>query len=106
MADQQLDELMAAAARGNVATVQRLVADGVDVNDNSSGFSALHVAAKEGNADVVTALLDAGADVNIGGMSMFGGAGPTPLDLALGGPAGAPCVELLRSHGGRQRGEL
>ena len=53
------------ASRGNVDTVQMLLSHGADPNlVDSSGFTALHYAAKWGRRQSVDALIKAGADVN------------------------------------------
>ena len=45
----------------------RLVADGIDVNKRHPlGWTPLHVAAVNGRSEVVTALLELGADPNLG----------------------------------------
>ncbi|EQC29998.1 hypothetical protein SDRG_12278 [Saprolegnia diclina VS20] len=55
-----------AAAKGDVATVSRLLAAGVDPNTSKTWFgaTALAMAVTEGHADVVERLLAASADVN------------------------------------------
>jgi len=57
--------LMLAAEKGDLHTVQKLLANGASANAaNSEGFTALHYATKCGDVRVVKALLKAGADVN------------------------------------------
>ena len=57
------DALRAAAAKGDVATLKKLLADGGDVNAiNRTRTTPLHVAARAGQAEAVRVLLDAGAD--------------------------------------------
>ena len=60
--------LLVAAAGGDHERVQDLLSDGANVNyQNEDGWTALMFAADaiNGNADIVRALLDAGADINI-----------------------------------------
>ncbi|MBU0621807.1 MAG: ankyrin repeat domain-containing protein [Gammaproteobacteria bacterium] len=79
------DELMQAAQAGNLAEVQRLIAAGADVNAVAEGgWTALMKACynaelKHGFADVVKALVDAGANIEAPI-----GYGVRPLMLAAG----------------------
>jgi len=58
-------QLIAAAANGDVADIERLVADGADPDArDDDGSPALMVATRDGHADAVRALLAAGADVD------------------------------------------
>lgn len=58
--------LRAAASRGDVAVVGELLAQGIDIDDaNDYGATALVLAALNGRAEVVRALLDAGADPDL-----------------------------------------
>ncbi|MDH4062821.1 MAG: ankyrin repeat domain-containing protein [Acidobacteriota bacterium] len=58
-------EVADAAARRDAATVRRLISDGADVNrPQGDGMTPLHWAARQGDAEVATALLGAGADVS------------------------------------------
>ncbi|WP_416238660.1 ankyrin repeat domain-containing protein, partial [Raoultella planticola] len=72
--------LIPAAERGHVATVKTLIDAGVDVNHvNRLGWTALIEAIILGDgsqkyADIVTLLIDGGADVNLAD-----GSGRTPL---------------------------
>ena len=60
-----MGDLIQASLDGDLATVQRLVAERADVNAKSpDGSTALMEAALEGHAEIVRALLEAGADVN------------------------------------------
>jgi ankyrin repeat protein len=55
-----------AARRGDVATLQGLLAEGVDVNARSGrGFTALILAAYDDHLDATRLLLEAGADPNV-----------------------------------------
>lgn len=59
-------EMVTAAQRGDVARIKELLAAGGNANDvdPETGRTALHFAARENRADVVTLLLDSKADVN------------------------------------------
>ncbi len=68
-------QLRDAASSGNLAELQRLVQEGVPVNDRSSfNNTALLYASNHGKRECVRFLLDNGADVNIANNS-----GYTPL---------------------------
>jgi ankyrin repeat protein len=54
-----------AAARGDTATLARLLEAGIDVNARLLGERPLHAAARAGHADAVRLLLDRGADAQI-----------------------------------------
>jgi ankyrin repeat protein len=57
--------LCIACRHGNVVMVERLIAAGSRVDDNSScGFTPLHLAAERNRLDVVKLLIAVGADVN------------------------------------------
>jgi ankyrin repeat protein len=57
--------LIEAVEESDFRRAQKLIAKGADVNQqNSYGYSALHVAAASGDAKVVKLLLEAGANVN------------------------------------------
>lgn len=59
--------LFRAAKCGNAEEIRRLSAEGFDVNvRHPLGWTALHVAAVNGNVEAVKALLKAGADPNLG----------------------------------------
>jgi len=69
-------DLIIAANYDDAATVQALLAEGVDVNTrNKLGQTALMMASRDGHLDVVQALLAKGADVN----AMDNGGETTPL---------------------------
>ncbi len=77
-----LTPLHEAAGRGAVAAVANaLVAAGVDPNaQDRDGVAPLHLAARNGNQDVVTALVEAGAVVDVRGP-----VGDTPLHMSWSG---------------------
>jgi len=56
--------LIEAAKKGDIASMQTLLAEGADVNASYRGFTALMNAAGGGQTAAVRLLLDAGADVN------------------------------------------
>ncbi|RKG39403.1 MULTISPECIES: ankyrin repeat domain-containing protein [Acinetobacter] len=59
-----LPELVYWASLGEVAEVEKSLANGVDVNQtDEEGYSALHAAAENGYLDVVKLLVEKGADV-------------------------------------------
>lgn len=93
-----MTELMAAAYAGDLARVQQLLATGADVNaTDDSGWTALMKACynteqKRGFADVVQALIDAGADIEAPI-----GYGVRPLMLAAGYGETAVVDTLLRA---------
>ena len=57
-------ELHQAVGRGDLATVQALLANGADVDERDNGETALIVAAHTRREDIVQVLLDAGSNVN------------------------------------------
>jgi ankyrin repeat protein len=80
---------MTAIKADNTADAIKLIGKGADANSRTSpnGWSALHYAARNGNAEIVQALLKAGADANYAG-SLDGKANSSvalkPLPLAQG----------------------
>ena len=87
-------ELQDAAARGDMATVQRLIrANPQAVSARLEGTTALHEATRAGHLEVVQALVKAGAQVNVTDFS-----GLTPLKLALGRKR-LEIAAYLREHG-------
>jgi ankyrin repeat protein len=87
--------LHAAAYRGQVYVVERLIAVGADVNTTTLHIATpLHLASQEGHVHVVERLLAApGVDVNKAHRN-----GTTPLDIALGG-GHAMVAQKLRAAG-------
>ena len=84
-----------AAMRGDRADVLAMIKQGADVNaPQGDGATALHWAARHGDADLVTALVNAGA--NVRGTTTFGAF--TPLHLAAERGA-APIVKTLLTAG-------
>jgi hypothetical protein len=74
------EKLLAAARKGDVATIKALLDAGTDVNSkNRYGATALSYAADKGNIEVIRLLLDRGADVNVKD-SFYGS---TPLSWAV-----------------------
>ncbi len=49
---------------GNTASVKRLLDEGADIDDSSSGCTPLMAAARQGHADTVNLLVSEGAEVN------------------------------------------
>jgi ankyrin repeat protein len=73
----KVGELWFLAGRGELYRVKSLLAQGVDVNERSSqGETALKAAAWKGHDEVVSLLIDNGADVNADG-------GQSPLVMAV-----------------------
>ena len=72
------EPLRQAAAKGKTNEVKALLADGYSPNGPGRlRWTALHFAARYGHAEVVSALLQAGADVNLKGID-----GRTAEDMA------------------------
>lgn len=73
--------LTIAAERGDTAQVRKLIAEGVDVNEkDSSGYTALMWAARNGHTEIARALVDARADMNVRDCAVNGW---TPLMHAI-----------------------
>jgi ankyrin repeat protein len=84
---------------GQLEAMRRLLKAGVDINSAKRGQTALHVAARGGNLDMVRFLLDQGAAVNARARTPQNQTEQTPLAMAL--QAGrSEVAELLRSRGG------
>jgi ankyrin repeat protein len=89
--------LLDAAKAGQLDLVNKLLSKKADVNhaEAGSGATALHLAAMEQHASVVSALLKHGADVNLKTLS-----GRTPLLLAIaGGDKALATVDCLLNGG-------
>ena len=70
--------LMQAVKSGDLAEVKKLIGTGADVNVKLfNGFTPLHMAASENQAEIANLLIEAGADVNTSMMN-----GLTPLSIA------------------------
>ena len=77
----------------HVETVNALVAAGADVNAKSdTGWTPLHMAARDGYSEFVSALVAAGADVNA-----VNNNGETPQDVAIQyrDPSSEAAVEII-----------
>jgi ankyrin repeat protein len=86
-----------AAMRHDAASVRALLAEHGDVNAaQGDGMTALHWAASQADADLVGALLHAGADINK--TTRLGGYEPLHLAAQAGS---APVIELLLAAGAR-----
>lgn len=86
--------LLDAAAKGDLAAVKRLVAEGADINGSDvRGVTALHVAANRGWIELVDYLLDQQAAVNAADRE-----GRTPL-MAAAVKGHAAVVALLLQRG-------
>lgn len=85
-----------AAAQGDLHELQRLVASGVDLNAaDYDGRTGLHLAASEGNYDIVAFLVKKKVEIN--SKDRWGG---TPLADAKRGNH-KKVVDFLESHGGK-----
>jgi hypothetical protein len=82
------ESLMTAVKTDNTAEAIKLIGKGADANSRTSpnGWSALHYAAMNGNAEIVKALLKAGANPNYAGAKdgKAGSALSKPYSLSLG----------------------
>ncbi len=92
--DQKKDDLVAAAAEGNLGRVKRLLATAADVDQrDKQGCTALLRAAGGGHPTVVTSLLAEGADAELAASN-----GTTPLGAAVLGDH-REIVKLLVDRG-------
>jgi ankyrin repeat protein len=84
-----------AVIAGDVATVEKLIAEGVDVNNKGAmlGLRPLHYAVMASNKAMIELLLAKGANINIKKND-----GYTPLHLAVG-RGNVAMVELLVAKG-------
>jgi len=85
-----------AALNGETGRVRAMLERDRRLRDarDGSGYTALHYAARAGNADVVALLLGAGADPNA--TTCSGGASPLHRAAYMGREV---CVEMLLRHG-------
>lgn len=88
---EQNEDLVRAAARGDLGEVKRLLAAGVDENatDGKERWTALHMAAAYCHEPVVSTLLAMGADPNAkckdGGTPLHNASGPNALSFTVSG---------------------
>ncbi|KAK9298691.1 hypothetical protein QLX08_008058 [Tetragonisca angustula] len=90
-----IEELLRATAASELERVLQLLDAGINVNSwdsHGSKNTPLHWAACYGNKDIVTCLIDRGADVNA-----VNGCGATPLHDAVNRGDVAICQELLQA---------
>nr|XP_057938265.1 ankyrin repeat and SOCS box protein 9-like [Doryrhamphus excisus] len=90
--DQSGAPLHVACSNQQMTTVRKLLHLGASANSRGSGESPLHIAARLSNPDMVSVLLNHGADA-----SMRNPDGKRPLDLA---PPDSAVERLLRQSGG------
>ena len=89
-------QLHVAAQKGHKDIVERLLAQGADVNaKNRDGVTPLHMVAHAGHKDVVEILLAQGANVNAEDIDAL-----TPLDYARK-QGKSEVATLLSQHGGK-----
>ncbi|XP_055727755.1 ankyrin repeat and SOCS box protein 5-like isoform X3 [Salvelinus fontinalis] len=93
--DQSGSPLYIACTNQHLSTVRKLLQLGASVNRSKDGDSPLHAAARLSNPELVTVLLEHGADCNCRDTQ-----GKQPLDLAL---ANSPVEKLLGHRGGVSR---
>ncbi|XP_044072161.1 ankyrin repeat and SOCS box protein 9-like isoform X1 [Siniperca chuatsi] len=86
--------LHVACSNQHVSTVRKLLQLGASVNSSVSGDSSLHIAARLSSPELVSVLLDHGAN-----RSLRNSEGKQPLDLA---PPNSLVERLLRQAGGIQ----
>ncbi|XP_008273857.1 ankyrin repeat and SOCS box protein 9 isoform X2 [Stegastes partitus] len=94
--DQHIDNLGSplhvACTNQHLSTVKKLLLLGASVNSKASGDSPLHIAARLSSPELVSVLLDHGAD-----RFLTNSEGKRPMDLA---PPSSPSDRLLRQAGG------
>ncbi|XP_040003572.1 ankyrin repeat and SOCS box protein 9-like [Xiphias gladius] len=94
--DQYIDEsgspLHVACSNLHLSTVKKLLQLGASVNNSACGDCPLHIAARLSSPELVSVLLDHGADRSLRNLE-----GKQPLDLA---PPNSPVERLLRQAGG------
>ncbi len=102
LADDSLDAFWAAARSGDLAAIQKMVSDGVDVNAATKyGATALSYAADKGHLPVVRFLLENGANPNV--TDTFYKA--TPMTWAVQNGHMDVAVELVL-HGAELTGDI
>lgn len=84
--------LCAAISKGDTETVRKFVEYGADVNEFSNEYSPLMIAARYNRTDIITLLLEKGANPKLRNER-----GQTALKIAEQFKA-AEAAELLRSH--------
>ena len=94
------DELIKASKDGDIDAVRNLIdEEGADVTaSNSHGWTALMEASMNGHAEIVTILLEEGADVHDGVEELLGNIIFVPLQLAIEN-GHAEIVRILIEHG-------
>ncbi|XP_023271583.1 ankyrin repeat and SOCS box protein 9-like [Seriola lalandi dorsalis] len=90
--DQSGSPLQVACSNQHLSTVRKLLQLGASVNDSVSGDAPLHVAARLSSPELVSVLLEHGADRALRNLE-----GKQPLDLA---PPNSLAERLLRQAGG------
>lgn len=88
------DTWIEAAEDGNLSTIKKLIAKGIDVN-LINGWTALMQASNHGHPDVVRELINAGANVNLSNKQ----GGRTALMLASKADYGSETVQMLLDAG-------
>lgn len=86
--------MLEAIAKGDRATLQRLLVMHTDVNFTLDGTTPLHLAAEKGYPDMVRTLIGYGADYRI-----KNALGKTPLEVAQGKKKFVKTEEILHSAG-------